>query len=616
MRKFFFLLSTLLVSLNIFAAMKIDKIDPPCWFTEMNNSKLQLMVYGKNISNTTVSVDYPGVSLNHIVKLESPNYLIVYLNIDKSAKPGMINLTFKGGEKNIKQKYELKKRIKKGCEHRGFDMSDALYLLMPDRFANGNPDNDYIKGMAPYKVDREDPNARHGGDLAGIEQHLNYFNDLGITALWFTPVLENNMDGGSYHGYATTDYYKIDPRFGTNEEFKNLIDEAHKHHLKIIMDMIFNHCGVNHEWIKDMPSKDWFNNSDYKKNFVQTSFKLTPDVDPYASKYDYNQMGNGWFVSSMPDLNQRNPEVYQYLVQTSIWWIEYADIDGIRMDTYPYADYDAMSHWMKEINDDYPNFNVVGETWVTEPPYTAWWQKDSKLSAPYNSNLKTVMDFSFYDKMSKAKNEETDNYFTGLNRIYNNFVYDYLYPNPSSILAFLENHDTDRFLGNTQRFDLLKQAATLLLTTHRIPQLYYGTEIMMNGIKTISDGNVRKDFPGGWISDKQSAFTANGRTEIQNKCYNFFRTLLNWRKGNELISKGKMIQFIPQNGVYVYARTYNGKTALVMLNGTDKEVVLPLKYYDEILQGKDEGKDVLTGNVIKLKEELNMTPRESLVIEF
>ena len=269
----------------------------------------------------------------------------------------------------------------------GFDSSDALYLISPDRFANGYPENDVVEGMAEYKVDRQDRNDRHGGDLAGIEQHRDYFADLGITALWFTPVLENNMKCGSYNGHATTDYYTVDPRFGTNEEYRTLISNAHNRGIKVVMDMIFNHRGVNHPWINDMPSKDWFNHSDYQNNFVQTSFKLTPHVDPYTSKYDFGQMNDGWFVSEMPDLNQRNPHVYKYLLQNSLWWIEYANIDGIRMDTYHYADYEAMSNWMKELNEAYPNYNVVGETWVTEPAYTAWWQQDSKLSAPLNSNL-------------------------------------------------------------------------------------------------------------------------------------------------------------------------------------------------------------------------------------
>ena len=558
MKKVFLILGTLLLSLSTYAAMNVNKIDPPFWYTGMQNPELQLMVYGEGIGNAAVSVNYPGVSLSCTVKLESNNYLLVYLKLDKDVKPGKFNLTFTEGKKKLVKEYELKARNKKGCEHKGFDASDALYLLMPDRFANGNPDNDQIAGMADYKVD---------------------------------------------------------PRFGTNEEYKQLIEKAHARGIKIVMDMIFNHCGVEHVWIKDMPSKDWFNNPDHENNFVQTSFKLTPHVDPYTSQYDADQMNDGWFVPSMPDLNQKNPHVYRYLVQNSFWWIEFANIDGIRMDTYPYADYDAMSNWMKELNEEYPNYNTVGETWVTEPAYTAWWQKDSKLSAPKNSNLKTVMDFSFFDKINTAKNEQTETWFKGLDRIYNNFVYDFLYPNPASVLAFIENHDTDRFLGEGDNLPMLKQASTLLLTTRRIPQLYYGTEIMMNGVKSKSDGYVRKDFPGGWTGDATTALTATGRTKIQNECYDFYKTLLNCRKGNDVIAKGSMVQFMVQNGVYAYARQYEGKTIFVMLNGTDAETTVPLKFYKEILKNSKQGKDILSGKAITFGEELKMGPRESLVIE-
>lgn len=617
MKKVMSILGAMLLSLGSYAGINVNKIDPPFWYTGMLNPELQLMVYGEGIGDARVTVNYPGVSLSSTVRLESNNYLLVYLHLDKDVKPGNVPLTFTIGKKRITQNYELKVRAMKGCERKGFDAGDALYLLMPDRFANGNPDNDQVPGMLDAKVDRNDPNARHGGDLAGIEQHLDYFTDLGVTALWFTPVLENNMQGGSYHGYATTDYYKVDPRFGTNEEYCQLIEKAHQRGIKIVMDMIFNHCGVDHVWIKDMPSKDWFNNPDHRNNFVQTSFKLTPHVDPYASQYDFSQMNDGWFVPSMPDLNQRNPHVMRYLIQNSFWWIEYAGIDGIRMDTYPYADYDAMSQWMKELNDEYPNYNTVGETWVTEPAYTAWWQKDSKLSAPKNSNLKTVMDFSFFDKINIAKNEQTDTWFKGLDRVYNNFVYDYLYPNPASVLAFIENHDTDRFLGEgqPQNFAMLKQATTLLLTTRRIPQLYYGTEILMNGVKAKSDGYVRKDFPGGWPGDRQNAFTREGRTPEQNECYDFYRTILNWRKGNNVIAKGSMTQFMVQNGVYAYARQYEGKTVFVMLNGTDSETTVPLKFYQEILKDIPQGRDILSGRTITFGEELKMQARESLVIE-
>lgn len=615
MKKILFILSALLLSITTYATASIDKIDPPFWYTGMKSPELQLMVYGKGIANASVTVNYPGVSLSSTVKLESPNYLLIYLKLDKDVKPGKVKLTFAEGKKKFTRDYELKARKRKAADRTGFDASDALYLLMPDRFANGNPDNDKVEGMLDSKVDRNDPGARHGGDLAGIANHLDYFSDLGVTALWFTPVLENNMEGGSYHGYATTDYYKIDPRFGSNEEYRDLIEKAHQKGIKMVMDMIFNHCGFGHQWIKDMPSKDWFNHSDYENHFVQTSFKLTPHVDPYASAYDTDQMNNGWFVKAMPDLNQRNPHVYRYLVQNSYWWIEYADIDGIRMDTYPYADYDAMSNWMKELNEEYPNYNTVGETWTSEPAYTAFWQKDSKLAAPRNSYLKTVMDFSFFDKINTAKNEQTETWFRGLDRVYNSFVYDFLYPNPASVLAFLENHDTDRFLGNGDNLPMLKQASVLLLTTRRIPQLYYGTEVMMNGTKSGSDGYVRKDFPGGWIGDKANAFTAEGRTAQQNDCYNFYKKLLNWRKGNEIIAKGSMTQFMVQHGVYAYARQYNGKTVFVILNGTDQDTTLPLKYYQEILKDQVQGRDVLTGKTIRFDQDLKMSPRESLIIE-
>ena len=597
------------------AASKIDKIEPSFWYVGMKNPELQLMVYGKNISSCDVSVNYPGVNLSSIVKLESPNYLLVYLTLDKDVKAGNIELTFTQGNKKEIKYYELKTRAKKGAERIGFDSSDVLYMLMPDRFANGNAVNDNDKALSPSTADRKDPNARHGGDLAGIEKHLDYFNELGVTALWFTPVLENSMTGGSYHGYATTNYYKVDPRLGTNDEYKNLIDEAHNKGLKIVMDMIFNHCGSEHPWLIDMPSHDWFNFPDYKKNFVQTSYKVMPHVDPYASDYDFKTMNDGWFVRSMPDLNQKNPHVLRYLIQNSFWWIEYAGIDGIRMDTYPYADFDGMAEWMKELNEEYPNFNVVGESWVTEPAYTAYWQKDSKLSAPRNSHLKTVMDFSFYDKINQAKNEESTEDWKGLNRIYNNFVYDYLYPNPSSVMAFLDNHDTNRFLEDGNDIAELKQAVTLLLTIPRIPQLYYGTEIMMNGRKNVSDGYVRKDFPGGWASDAQNAFTREGRTPIQNEIFDYISKLLHWRKDNAVISEGTMKHFIPQNGIYIYVRSFEGKAAMVILNGTNKEQVLPIKHYNEVLNNATTGKDIISEKNIDLTKDITLNPKQSMIIE-
>ena len=471
--------------------------------------------------------------------------------------------------------------------------------------------------MQDQLCNRNEPSLRHGGDLEGIRQHLDYFTRLGVTALWFTPVLENdrpadNGKNSTYHGYATTDYYKVDPRFGTNDEYKKLIAECHQKGLKVVMDMIFNHCGDYHTWNRDMPSKDWFNYPNYG---LQTSYKLTPVLDPYASKVDMRETVDGWFVASMPDLNQRNPHVIKYLIQNSMWWIETVGIDGIRMDTYPYADRKAMAEWMKALDAEYPNFNTVGEIWVTEPAYTAAWQKDSKLS-DINSYLKTVMDFSFFDKLTLAKNEETDDWWKGLNRIYNSLCYDYLYTNPSSVMAFIENHDTDRFLGNGKDTTALKQAYALLLTMNRIPQLYYGTEVLMNGTKEISDGNVRKDFPGGFPGDKVDKFTREGRTTAENAMFDWTSRILHWRQNNEVISKGKQTQFIPWHGVYVLARQLDGKTVLTILNGKKADNKVEVARYAEVIGQHTTATDITNGKTIDLTKDIPLGHRQTMILSF
>lgn len=626
MKRIILPLSLILCVMTIRAAVKIDRIDPANWFVGMKNTSLQLMVYGENIRQAYVTTDYDGVKIDSIVRLDSPNYLLVYLNLE-GVRPGEMTLNFKNGKAVKKVKYELKAREKRGEERTGFTNADVLYMLMPDRFADGNPDNNDIKGMNPYKTDRSQPNQRHGGDLEGIRRHLDYFKELGVTALWFTPVLENNSPGGSYHGYATTDYYRVDPRFGTNDEYRRLTDEAHAKGLKIVMDMIFNHCGFEHPWINDMPSKDWLNTPEWlydrkdktkaevNRKYMQTTYKLTPTVDPYASAIDLKETVDGWFVPSMPDLNQRNPHVIRYLIQNSIWWIETVGIDGIRMDTYPYADAGAMALWMKTMDEEYPNFNVVGETWVSDPPYTAAWQKDSKISQR-NSYLRTVMDFSFHAKINQAKYEDTDGSGNGMNRIYENFVYDYLYPNPSSVMAFVENHDTDRFLGNGRDTAALKQAMAILLTVKRIPQLYYGTEILMNGTKEKTDGYVRKDFPGGFPGDDHNAFTAGGRTPEENAMFTWLSRLLHWRQGNDVITKGSQTQFIPYNGVYVIARQYDGKNVMTVVNGTGKTTVFAVKRYAEVIGHNTEAKDVLTDRIVSLTDDTQLEPRKVMILEF
>ena len=641
----------------------IDRIEPTDWYVGMKNPQVQLMVYGKGIRDVAeVTTDYPGVSIDSLVRLDSPNYLLIYMNL-KDAQAGTMTLTFKGGtvkgKKGEMVLYQLKAREMSGDKRMGFTNADVLYMLMPDRFAQGQNHPAQVAGMRNYVEDRSKPSLRHGGDLNGIREHLDYFKELGVTALWFTPVLENDSPDSengfsTYHGYATTNYYKVDPRFGSNEDYKLLCDEAHKKGLKIVMDMIFNHSGFEHPWTKDMPTKDWLNVPEWltekqsgrdpmtgfanssessetsqtseTSKYLQTSYKLTPVVDPYASKVDLKETVEGWFVPSMPDLNQHNPHLMRYLIQNSIWWIETVGIDGIRMDTYPYAYADAMAQWMKELDEEYPNFNTVGETWVTEPAYTAAWQKDSKL-AKNNTYLKTVMDFSFFDKLNQAKHEETDAWWNGLNRLYNSFVYDYLYPNPSSVMAFIENHDTDRFLGNGKDTLALKQALALLLTVNRIPQLYYGTEVLMNGTKEVTDGNVRKDFPGGFPGDEHNCFTKEGRTKAEQSMFAWTSRLLHWRQGNEVITKGKQIQFIPYQGVYVTARQLDDRaldapnhvvtrTALTILNGTSKPATMEVARYAEVIGSTAKAKDILTGRYYDLSKNLELKPRQSLILEF
>ena len=578
----------------------------------MKNPELQLMVYGDNIATYRPTVDYPGIKIKSSVALESPNYLIVYLDV-AGAKPGKFDITFSSGKKNIRYAYELRQRKPNATQIKGFDSSDVLYLIMPDRFANGNPDNDQIPLRHAYKVDRDNPNARHGGDLAGIKQHMDYIEDLGVTAIWLNPVLENDMEGGSYHGYATTDYYRVDPRFGTNEEYVDLIDDAHKRGMKVVMDMIFNHCGSDHPWMKDIPSKDWFNHLD---NYVQTNHDKEVYFDPYASDYDRDRMLNGWFVPSMPDLNQKNPHVAKYLIQNSIWWIEYSGVDGIRQDTYPYADKTMMREWCEAVETEYPDYNIVGEAWMNYTIGSAYWQKGSRLNFDgEDSGLKTVMDFRLMGIASQAFHQKKD----GLQTIFEHMCYDYVYPDIYHVLRFLENHDTDRFLPalpeSIEDLYAFKQGMTFLLTIPGIPQLYYGQELLMNGNKSKGDGYVRLDVPGGWPGDTRNEFTAEGRSAVQNEAWNFLRTILHWRKGNDVIAHGQMKHFMPDNGVYVYERRLGERSAIVIMNGQDEPVNLSLDRYAEILRGKTSGKDILTNRTIPLQKELSLSSKEILILE-
>lgn len=595
-------------------AMEIKKVAPSFWWAGMKNPELQILLYGEDLALSDVSVSGEGIYLKETVRQDNPNYLLLYLDLSE-AKAQTFQILLKHGKKKLQIPYELKSRVRRGEDVKGFTSEDVLYLIMPDRFANGNPENDVVDGMREKKIDRADSFARHGGDIQGISNHLDYIADLGVTAIWLNPTQENDMESGSYHGYAITDYYQIDRRFGSNEDFCALVEKAHEKNLKVVMDMIFNHCGSENYLFRDKPSKEWFN---YHSNYVQTSFKTASVMDIHASAFEKKIATDGWFTSVMPDFNQRNRHVARYLIQSSIWWIEYAGINGIRQDTHPYADFDFMSQWCKEVLDEYPYFNIVGETWLNSNVLVSYWQKDSKLAAPLNSNLPTVMDFPLQALINQAFDEETGEWGGGLYKLYDYQTQDLVYANPMNLLTFLDNHDTSRFAQTDEMAKNLKrykQAMVFLLTTRGIPQIYYGTEILMTGDKGKGDGDLRKDFPGGWQGDTRNCFVKNGRTALENEAFEFTRQLLNWRKGNQVIGKGSLKHYSIQNGVYVYQREFNGKSVVVIMNGTDDSKELDLTLYQEILP-RENALDVLTGKNVNLSGKLRLDERENLILNF
>lgn len=596
--------------------IRVDEVHPLNWWADMKNPELQVLLHGKNIGQSEVSLSTSDVKINRIERTENPNYLILYLDT-RGAKPQTFNIELRNGKKTLNVPYELCRRDRKW---RGsFDASDVLYLLMPDRFANGDASNDNGMGMKDTKITRDEPFGRHGGDLAGMEQHLDYLQDLGITAIWPTPIQVNDMQDGSYHGYAITDYYEVDPRFGTNEQFRNFVENCHKHGIKFIMDLVFNHCGSENFLFKDLPARDWFNNN---SEYLQTNYKLGALVDPNASSEDKNLASNGWFTREMPDLNQRNPLVMDYLIQASIWWTEYAGIDGIRQDTYPYCDVEAMARWNKRLDLEYPGFNVVGETWINYNVGVAPWQKDSNLS-DVNTELKTVMDFPLMYLLDSIFDEETDDWNNGFARLWDYFVQDKVYADPLHLLTFLDNHDTDRFCPTAEKaanFDRYRQALTVLLMARGIPQLYYGDEIGLWSNKSKGDGLLRQDFPGGWKDDDHNAFSPDGRTKGEAERYDFTRKLLHFRKGNKAISEGRMMQFTVKDGCYCFSRYTNDRRVTIIMNGTSKPQTTDLSRFREALPA-DQAYDVLKGQNITLfgsglTGEYTLPPRGIMILDF
>ena len=615
MKRFSLLAAALMAGASLFGAKKapmVTNVEPPYWWVGMANDTLQVMLTGPDIAQASAEVDYSGVKLDRQVSLDSPNYKLLYFTIAPDAKPGKMPIRLNLDGRKHTLDYELKARDMKGEDYEGFSAADVLYLLMPDRFAQGDvvAATDLEYNDAP---DRTQPSTRHGGNLKGIADKLDYLDSLGITAIWSCPVLENDMPGGSYHGYATTDYYRIDPRFGTNADWQELIAQAHKRGIKVVMDMIFNHSGSNHPWMKDMPSKDWYNHPEGNE---LTNFRLSTIHDPYVSDYDLDHTVNGWFVSAMPDLNQKNPHLMKYLIQNSIWWIESSKINGIRMDTYPYADMQGMAQWAADVLKEYPNFNIVGECWYGNEAGPAFWQSGSKIN-PVETNLPTVMDFKYNIDREKMFFEETDPW-NGLNLVYDHLALDYLYPDPQHILTFLDNHDTDRFLPEMpDSLGVWKQALAFLLTSRGIPQLYYGTELLMNGTKKISDGYIRLDMPGGFPGDKVDAFTREGRTDMQNEAWDYLSRLLQWRRGeaNDVIAKGTLKHFMPQNGIYAYERRLGDKQVVVLLNGQSEPNTVTMERTLEILPYGTTMRDLVSGKDVTITEEMTFAPRQVMILQ-
>jgi neopullulanase len=616
--------ASILMLSTILSAQTLDiqRVEPAFWWTGMKHAPLQVLFYGKGIGNTSVACKYAGVEFQGVVKTENPNYLFVNLVITPEAKPGAVKLVFTQGSKERTLEYELRAKSADKRRIQGITAADVVYMLMPDRFANGDPSNDAVKGMLDY-MNRDSLNARHGGDIQGIMDHLDYIKDLGCTAVWSTPLLENNVEYTTYHGYAITDFYAIDARFGSNDLYKQYVEKAHGMGLKIIKDMVLNHCGVTHWFIKDPPTVDWAHSmSDFKaskswkQDYPRGNFRTSTQSDPHVSAADKAQMTDTWFDSMMPDMNQQNPLLATYLIQNAIWWIEFAGIDGFRVDTYSYPDKTFTAAWSKAILTEYPQFYIVGEILMNDVGVNAYWQSNTHNSDGYVSNLPALTDFPWYKAVNDMLNEP-EAWETGMIKLYNVLADDFEYANASQNLVFLDNHDMNRFfsmVGEDMR--KLKMGMALLLTSRGIPQVYYETELAMPGMRP--DPLVRKDFPGGWKNDAPSinAFTSQGRTAKQNEAFDYFKMLAQWRKTSSAVHNGKLMHFIPQNDVYAYFRYNDEQTVMVILNNSDKETKsLKTARFSERLRGFTKAKNVLTGKVVSDISMIPVAAKSALVLE-
>ncbi|MGB7394676.1 MAG: glycoside hydrolase family 13 protein [Pricia sp.] len=591
------------------------RVEPPNWWTGMVHNEIELLVYGKDIGTYTASLKpFTGVKLKTVKLVSNKNYQFLTLDISDSAQSGNLDIVFsKNGLQEISHSFPILEREPGRKDIQGFDSTDAIYLITPDRFVNGTMENDNVKGLKE-KAGRAFKGGRHGGDVEGISKSLDYIQTLGFTAIWMNPILENDMAEYSYHGYSTTDFYKVDPRYGSNESFKALCQKASDKDMKVIMDMIANHCGLDHWWMQDLPSEDWINQW---PEYTETNHKKTVILDPYASKIDRRQFFDGWFVPSMPDLNQRNESMANYLIQNTIWWIEYAGISGIRMDTYPYPDMYFMSDWTEAVMAEYPDFNIVGEEWVTRPTIVSYWQKGKENPNGYTSHLKSLMDFPLRDAMvASLKKEKT--WASSWTDLYEALGQDYLYPDPNNLVVLPDNHDMSRIYTQlNEDLELFKLALTYIATVRGIPQMYYGTEILMTNPGTEDHGIIRSDFPGGWPSDPIDAFSGKGLSGEQKEAQDFIKKLMTWRKDKSVIHHGKLMHFAPKNEdeIYVLFRYDEKEKIMVVLSKNPKDVQLALEPYAEILGNRLSGKDIISGKKFDEADRLLVKAKSPMIIE-
>src|ERR1044072_6377364 len=589
----------------------LERIEPAYWWTGMKNPFLQLIVHGNNIAQRDVALQYPGITLKAVHKVENPNYLFLDLDISAGTAPGTFPIRFtKKGEKELRYTYELKARDH-GTRAQGVTNADLIYLIMPDRFANGDKNNDIVKGMQQTTLNRDSMYYRHGGDIQGIIDHLDYLKDLGITALWLNPVLENDQPSASYHGYAATENYKIDRRYGTNELYKQLVDELHKRGMKMIKDLVHNHIGSQHWTMRDQPSKDWVHQWPM---FTKSNFKEQTVFDPYAAAADKQLMTDGWIDTHMPDMTQANPYVRNYFTQSHIWWVEYAGVDGFRLDAYGYNDAGYLKEWGEAVKAEYPQLSFFGETFVHGTVNQAVFTQGNTMNHGFDPQLPGVTDFQYLWAITDLVNGKTPGQ-DGVTNLYNTLAKDFVYQDPARNVVFLDNHDLSRFFSVTgEHIAKYKMALAGLLTTRGIPQLYYGAEILMKNFCN-PDGLVRADFKGGWPGDKEDKFTAAGRTAQANEVFDYLRTLANYRKQNTVLQNGRVMQYVPENGVYVYFRYNEAKTVMVIMNGNDKAQDLTTKRFTERIGSFSKGLDVISGKEQSITDTIAVPAFTTLVLE-